>query len=84
VPEAGRMRALAAGYELPRRELIRLPEVVVARLSSSYEHGRRRAAAGIAPWDEMWRNGHGEAWAATLRYCQDNAARWSAALGAIG
>jgi hypothetical protein len=80
VPVVERLLALAEGYHLPRAELVKLPEVVVARVGSSYEHGRRRAEAGMAPWDEMWRTGHGEVWAATVAHCRKNAARWSSAL----
>lgn len=64
VDVAPRLRALADGYELSDADRARLPEVIVARITSSYEHMRRRAEAGIAPWDTMWRDGHGDAWAA--------------------
>jgi hypothetical protein len=77
VPVASRLRALGEGYRLGRDDLGRLPEVVVARIRSSYTHARRRAEAGIAPWDSLWRRGHGDAWAAMLRFASANAEQWS-------
>jgi hypothetical protein len=72
-----RLKALAEGYGLTASERARLPEVIVARLRSSYGHLRRRAAAGLAPWDELWRNGHGEAWLSMLRFAEANQATWT-------
>jgi aminoglycoside phosphotransferase (APT) family kinase protein len=80
VPVASRLRTLAGGYGLGSKDLARLPEIVVARIRSSYRHMQRRAEAGIAPWDELWINGHGQTWAAMLRFAETNAARWSAEL----
>jgi aminoglycoside phosphotransferase len=62
-PVAERLRALLDGYELDAALRKRFLDVVVARITSSYEHMRLRAEAGEAPWDDMWRNGHGRAWA---------------------
>jgi len=65
-PEAdvpARVRALAEGYDLSPADRARLPDVIVARITSSLEHMRRRAEARIAPWDHMWAQGHGKAWA---------------------
>ena len=61
--DAARLRALADGYDLSAADRARFPEVLVARITSSLEHMRRRAEAGIAPWDRMWAEGHGTAWA---------------------
>jgi Ser/Thr protein kinase RdoA (MazF antagonist) len=72
-----RLQALAEGYGLTASERLRLPEVIVARVRSSYEHLRRRAATGIAPWDELWRNGHGEAWLSMLHFAEANQATWT-------
>jgi hypothetical protein len=77
VPTLDRLRALADGYGLSDTDRTRLPEVIVARITSSYEHLKRRAAAGIAPWDEMWRNGHGDAWAAMRDFARAQAATWT-------
>jgi Phosphotransferase enzyme family len=65
-PVARRFRALADGYDLSMTDRARLADAITARLRSSYEHLRRRADSGIAPWTEMWRTGHGDAWAAML------------------
>lgn len=59
-----RVRALADGYDLGDADRARLPEVIVARITSSLEHMRRRAEAGVKPWDQMWADGHGDSWAA--------------------
>jgi hypothetical protein len=80
VPVVPRLRALADGYGLDHEDLAKLPEIIAARIRSSYRHMQRRAAAGIAPWDELWVNGHGQAWAAMLAFAETNAARWSAEL----
>jgi aminoglycoside phosphotransferase (APT) family kinase protein len=74
-----RLRALADGYDLSGSDRRRLPHVIVARIASSYAHLRRRAEAGVAPWDEMWRNGHGDAWASMLEFASTHADEWSAA-----
>ncbi|MEY2472458.1 MAG: hypothetical protein QOK28_1787 [Actinomycetota bacterium] len=58
-----RLAALADGYRLSAADRARLPEVLVARITSSYEHMRLRAEAGQAPWDRLWAEGHGDAWA---------------------
>jgi hypothetical protein len=76
-PYLSRLRALAEGYGLTAAERLRLPEVIVARVLSSYQHLRRRAAAGISPWDELWRNGHGEAWLSMLQFAKSNRATWT-------
>jgi hypothetical protein len=77
-PYLPRLQALCDGYGLTGEERARLPEVIVARVRSSYQHLRRRAAAGIAPWDELWRNGHGDAWLAMLHFAEANQATWTA------
>jgi Ser/Thr protein kinase RdoA (MazF antagonist) len=79
-PYLHRIRALADGYGLGPSERVRLPEIIVARIQSSYQHLRRRAAAGIAPWDQLWRKGHGDAWAAMLRFAEANQATWTSRL----
>ena len=76
-PVAPRLRALADGYGLGDDDRARLPDVIVARITSSYEHLKRRALARIAPWDQLWRKGHGDAWLAMRNYAQANAPTWS-------
>jgi hypothetical protein len=71
-----RLTALAAGYQLERRDRQRLPGAIVARIRSSYGHLQRRAEAGIAPWDTLWRSGHGESWARMLEFAESNAPLW--------
>lgn len=63
---AARVGALCDGYGLAAADRARLGRGVVARITSSYEHLRRRAEAGIAPWDRLWATGHGDRWAAML------------------
>lgn len=79
-PYVDRLRALADGYGLDDAERARLPEVIVARVASSYEHLCRRGLAGEAPWDRMLREGHGEAWAAMLRFAEAHRTEWTTAL----
>ena len=76
--------ALAAGYRLESRDRQRLPDVIVARIRSSYEHLQRRAGAGIAPWDTLWRSGHGESWARMLDFAETHAPSWIAGLAHDG
>src|SRR5207248_1898170 len=45
VPVAARLAALAEGYRLGEDDRTRLPEVIVARINSSYSHLRQRAEA---------------------------------------
>jgi Ser/Thr protein kinase RdoA (MazF antagonist) len=80
VPVVPRLRALAGGYGLSNEDLARLPEIIVARIRSSYRHMQGRAAAGIAPWNQLWVNGHGQTWAGMLRFAETNATRWSSEL----
>jgi Ser/Thr protein kinase RdoA (MazF antagonist) len=80
VPVVDRLAALAAGYQLESHDRRRLPDVVVARIRSSYEHLQRRAAARIAPWDTLWRSGHGDSWARMLDFAESNAPSWVAGL----
>jgi hypothetical protein len=80
VPVVERLIALSDGYRLLRAELESLPRVIEARIESSYRHMRLRAEAGIAPWDDLWQNGHGDTWGSMLRFARDNAAKWAAAL----
>ena len=82
-PYLPRLRALADGYGLTASARVRLPEVIVARIRSSYQHLRRRAAAGMTPWDELWRNGHGDAWLSMLQFAQANQATWSSQIATI-
>jgi Ser/Thr protein kinase RdoA (MazF antagonist) len=77
VPVVRRLLALAEGYGLDMVDLIGLPDAIVARARSSFLHMQRRAQNGIAPWDELWRNGHGATWAATLAFAEESAAEWS-------
>jgi Ser/Thr protein kinase RdoA (MazF antagonist) len=71
-----RLAALADGYGLDAADRARLPDVIVARIRSSRDHMRRRAEAGIAPWDRLWAGGHGARWTATLRYAERHAPEW--------
>jgi len=80
-PVVGRLRAFADGYGLGPEDLRQLPDVVVARIASSYGHMQHRAEAGISPWDRLWRDGHGASWAAMLRFAQDRRDDWRADLG---
>jgi Ser/Thr protein kinase RdoA (MazF antagonist) len=80
VPVIERLAALAAGYQLESRDRQRLPGVIVARIRSSYEHLRRRANDGIAPWDALWRSGHGDTWARMLEFAERHAPSWAAGL----
>lgn len=80
VPVVERLAALARGYRLGPHDQGRLPELIVARIRSSYEHLRRRARAGLAPWDTLWRSGHGDAWARMLDFATTNAPSWAAEL----
>jgi Phosphotransferase enzyme family len=80
VPVIERLTALARGYRLERDDRYRLPGVIVARIRSSYEHLRRRAHAGIAPWDTLWQSGHGDSWARMLDFAETHAASWAAGL----
>ena len=77
VPIVERLGALAEGYQLEPRDRGRLPQVIVARIRSSYEHLRRRAQAGLAPWDAMWRSGHGDSWARMLEFASAHAPMWA-------
>jgi aminoglycoside phosphotransferase (APT) family kinase protein len=79
-PVVARLRALAEGYGLGEEDVHRLPDVLVARIASSYAHMRRRAEAGVSPWDRLWRDGHGAAWAATLRFAEGRLEEWRAGL----
>ncbi len=80
VPVVERLTALAAGYRLDRHDRQRLPDVIVARIRSSYGHLQRRAEAGIAPWDTLWRSGHGESWGRMLEFAESYAPSWVAGL----
>ncbi len=81
-PVADRLPALAGGYDLSAADRARLPDVIVARIASSYEHMSRRAEAGTAPWPQLWAEGHGDAWAALRDFAAANVAPWRAALTA--
>lgn len=83
VPVSERLTALAAGYQLERQDRQRLPGVIVARIRSSYEHLRRRANAGIAPWDTLWRSGHGDSWARMLDFAEGHAPSWETGLADV-
>jgi hypothetical protein len=63
---ADRVEVFSREYGLDVAERRRLPEIVVARITSSIEMMRRRAEAGIEPWTTMWPGGHGAAWQSTL------------------
>ncbi len=80
VPVVDRLAALAGGYGLDIADRGRLADVIVARIRSSYSHLRRRAAAGIPPWDDLWRSGHGDSWARMLEFAQSNASSWTVSL----
>lgn len=77
VPYGRRLRALADGYALDDRDRARLPEVIIARIRSSHDHMRARALAGIAPWDWMWNEGHGDAWQTMLTLAERHAESWT-------
>jgi hypothetical protein len=61
-----RVAVFADAYGLGVTERLRLPEIVIARISSSIAMMRRRAEAGVEPWATMWAGGHGAAWNETL------------------
>jgi len=61
-----RVDVFASGYGLDAEERRLLPDIVVARIRSSLDGLRRRAAAGEEPWAALWARGHGDAWQATL------------------
>jgi len=61
-----RTARFADAYGLARRDVDRLPAVVVARIASSIDGMRRRAEAGVEPWATLWAGGHRDAWEATL------------------
>ncbi|MEA3056177.1 MAG: hypothetical protein QOD30_1609 [Actinomycetota bacterium] len=63
---ADRVDLFSREYGLDVAERRRLPEIVVARITSSIDMMRRRAEAGIEPWTTMWAGGHGAAWIDTL------------------
>jgi len=63
---ADRVDLFAREYGLDVAERRRLPELVIARITSSIDMMRRRAEAGIEPWTTMWAGGHGTAWNDTL------------------
>ena len=75
-PCGSRLRALAEGYGLDDQDRARLPQVIVARIRSSFEHMRTRATAGIGPWDRMWKEGHGDSWIAMLVFAERHAEAW--------
>ncbi len=80
IPAAERLHALADGYWLERKDREALPRVLVARIASSYNHLRRRAEAGIEPWQRLWAEGHGDGWHAILRFAESHAGEWRRAL----
>jgi len=68
-PAEGRLRRVdvfASGYGLDAEERLTLPEIVVARIRSSFDAFARRAAAGEEPWARLWGTGHRESWQASI------------------
>jgi hypothetical protein len=80
-PVGARLRALADGYGLAHDDLMCLPDVIVARIRSSYLHMRRRAMAGMSPWDRLWNEGHGATWAGMLAFAEQHGPDWRVELG---
>ena len=80
VPAAERLGALSDGYQLSRDEREKLPEVIVARIESSFTHLRQRAEAGIEPWRQLWADGHGDGWRSMLDFARSHAREWRRAL----
>jgi hypothetical protein len=76
VPIGERLRAFVDGYDLSETDRDRLVDVLVARIESSCEHGRRKAEARVEPWLTLWREGHGAAWADMLAYAREHHDEW--------
>jgi hypothetical protein len=79
-PTSDRIAALADGYGLERRDRERFADVLVARISSSYRLLKERVEAGIEPWVQMWKDGHGDGWLDMLTIAQRERDGWRAAL----
>ncbi|GAB3213743.1 phosphotransferase [Marinactinospora thermotolerans] len=72
-----RMRALVEGYGLEdeddRRRLIGL---TAERARAMHDLLAEQAARGNAPWERLWREGHGRIWRANADHILDNRQRW--------
>lgn len=80
-PEPGRrLRVLVDAYGLDEQDRYRLVELLARRTRSMYDLLARGAATGTEPWATLWRTGHGQRWARSTAYLEENTATWRSAL----
>jgi hypothetical protein len=77
---AFRVRVFADAYgldEAQRRELVPL---LARRTRVMHDFLAQQASAGVQPWADLWKSGHGQAWQTDTDYIETNEAVWAVAL----
>jgi hypothetical protein len=79
--DAGRrLRVIADTYDLTERQRLDLIPLLSRRARAMYDFLAERAARGEQPWARLWRDGHGDVWAADTRYIVERDDQWHQAL----
>jgi Ser/Thr protein kinase RdoA (MazF antagonist) len=75
-----RLRALVDGYGLGEPERRELVALLAERTRAMYDFLAVQAARGVAPWDRLWREGHGEVWLSNTGYICEHQRLWERSL----
>jgi hypothetical protein len=79
--DAGRrLRLIADAYGLSERQRLDIVPLLGRRTRAMHDFLAEQAARGAQPWARLWRDGHGDAWAADTGYITQREDQWRQAL----
>ncbi|HEX4831088.1 MAG TPA: phosphotransferase [Trebonia sp.] len=80
-PDAGRrLRLMADAYGLTEQQRQDIIPLLSRRTQAMRDFLAGQAARGAQPWARLWREGHGDTWAADTAYIADREAHWRQSL----
>ena len=78
--DARRICLMADAYGLDEPQRLAIVPLLARRARAMHDFLAEQAARGTEPWTRLWREGHGEAWAADAAYIAGREAGWRQAL----
>ena len=79
--DAGRrLRLIADAYGLTERQRLDIVPLLGLRTRVMHDFLAEQAARGAQPWTRLWREGHGDVWAADTGYITQREDQWRQAL----
>jgi Ser/Thr protein kinase RdoA (MazF antagonist) len=77
---ASDLAAFVTGYGASFDLRAALPSTMITRARAMYSLLADSHHAGIQPWSDMYRDGHGDHWRAAVEYAQKHSDAWTRAL----